>query len=93
MAADNSYREEYSSIEEFISDHIKEFTCDGDINEFRVFGVRWADQMRRKTFRRRSCPVNKFEKCRLDDCALFDNDKPGLPWWGKCRLGRWPVER
>ena len=78
----------YSSIEEYIE-------AEGITEEGPIFasGLRKADEQRKKKFRAKCCPINGFTPCRFDDCALFDNDKAGLPWWGVCRLGRWPVEK
>lgn len=77
----------YSSIEEYIE-------AEGITDDRPPFAswMRRADEERRRKFRAKYCPINKFTPCRFDDCALFDNDKAGLPWWGVCRLGRWPIE-
>ena len=86
MEKKDGYKE-YSSIEEYIE---AEGITDKAAPIF-ACGLRKVDAERRKKFRPKRCPANHFEECIFDDCALFDNDKPGLPWWGVCRLGRWPV--
>ncbi len=83
----SDYRE-FSSIEEYIEKEMAP-RVENPFDESITFKLKkMADDVRRKRFKVRGCPINDFKPCHLDDCALFENEIPGLPWWGSCQLGR-----
>lgn len=93
-------KDRYESIEDYIPDEIEarprykneeEDAFELETLKMKLSLKRIHDGRLRAKYRGRGCPVSGFSPCRTDDCELFDNDIPGLPWWGRCRLGRWPA--
>ena len=94
-------KDKYESFEDFMQDEIESrprWNNEAkDKEELHILKTRLqlkqiADERRRARYREKACPVAGFSPCRLDDCELFENALPGLPWWGRCRLGRWSAD-
>ncbi len=79
---------EYSCIGDYIKERLADCPAPDEETAKHFKTMQRKDEALRKKYRPKKCPMANFEPCREDDCAVFDNPMPGLPWWGKCQLGR-----